>query len=103
MQHIADIPIMSTPGVFGLHANAEINYFTNASKEIAVGLLSMQTGEGGSGGGVSKEDYIDGLASDILKKIPDEDLKLLKEDTPTPNEVVLLQEIERFDKLTVTM
>jgi len=35
-----------------------------------------------------------------MKKIPDQDLKFLKDDVPTPNEVVLLQEMERMTNLT---
>lgn len=83
-----------------LHANAEINYFTNAAKEIQFGLLAMQTGDAGGDSGISKEEYIGSIAEGILKKIPDEDLRFLKEGTPTPNEVVLLQELERYQTLT---
>lgn len=65
-------------GVFGLHANAEINYFTNAAKEIWFGLLAMETGSGGGDGGMSKDEYIAKIANDVLKRIPDDDLKFVK-------------------------
>jgi dynein heavy chain len=100
MTSIQGLPMTQSPGVFGLHPNAEINYFINSAKEIWVGLLAMQTGDGGSGSGVSKEDYITKVADDVMKKIPDQDLKFLKDDIPTPNEVVLLQEMERMTNLT---
>lgn len=103
MDEITKLPIQQNPGVFGLHPNAEINYFTNSAKEIFAGLMSMQTGDGGGGGGVSKDDYIKKLADDILGTIPDNDLKFLKDDVPTPNEIVLLQEIERMNSLTARM
>ncbi|CAD7925016.1 unnamed protein product [Amoebophrya sp. A120] len=103
MTHILALPISQSPGVFGLHPNAEINYFTNAAKEIWFGLLAMETGSGGSDGGMSKDDYIAKIANDILKRIPDDDLKFIKDDVPTPNEVVLMQEMERMNALTNRM
>eukprot|EP00392_Amoebophrya_sp_AT5.2_P015194 g15393.t1 len=103
MSHILALPIGQSPGVFGLHANAEINYFTNAAKEIWFGLLSMETGSGGGDGGMSKDEYIAKIANDVLKRIPDDDLKLVKDDVPTPNEVVLMQEMERMNALSVRM
>jgi len=103
MEKILGLPISARPGVFGLHANAEYNYFTNSAKEIGHGLISMQTGEGEGGDGVSKEDYINRVATDVMNSIPDEDLKFMGEGVPTPNEVVLLQEIERMQNLTTAM
>lgn len=59
MDAIEQIPLFTSPGVFGLHANAEIIYFTNFAKDLWTSVLSMQTSDGGgdSAGG-SKEDYI---------------------------------------------
>lgn len=59
MDAIEQIPLFTSPGVFGLHANAEIIYFTNFAKDLWSSVLSMQTSDGGgdSAGG-SKEDYI---------------------------------------------
>jgi len=39
--HINEIPIINTPDVFGLHANAEITYFTNAAKSLWLNLITM--------------------------------------------------------------
>lgn len=103
MEHISELPIGSKPGVFGLHPNAEINYFTNSAKEIWFGLMSMQTGDGGSGGAASKDEHIMKISNDVQNTIPDEELKFIKDDVPTPNEVVLLQEIERMQKLSNSM
>ncbi|CAD7947894.1 unnamed protein product [Amoebophrya sp. A25] len=103
MSNILSLPISQSPGVFGLHPNAEINYFTNAAKEIWFGLLAMETGSGGSEGGVSRDDHIAKVADDIVKRIPDDDLKFIKDDVPTPNEVVLMQEMERMNALTTRM
>jgi dynein heavy chain len=45
--------------VFGLHPNAEIQYFTNTAKEIWMNTLEMQTADASSAGGINKEEYID--------------------------------------------
>eukprot|EP00397_Hematodinium_sp_SG-2012_P000029 GEMP01000029.1.p1 GENE.GEMP01000029.1~~GEMP01000029.1.p1 ORF type:complete len:4546 (+),score=1158.20 GEMP01000029.1:32-13639(+) len=100
---ITALPMYQTPGVFGLHPNAEINYFTNAAKDMWFGLLSMQTGVGGAGTGMSKEDYIKSTADGVMNKIPDEDMKFQKNGVPTPTEVVLMQEVERYQRLTNKM
>jgi hypothetical protein len=84
--HIMTLPINQSPAVFQLHANAE-----------------MQTGSGSDGGGISKEDYIGKTAGEVQKKIPDEELKFHRDGVPTPAEVVLIQEIERFEFLSGKM
>lgn len=63
----------------------------------------MQTGTGGDSGGISREEYIGKTATGIQKKIPDEELKFYKDGVPTPQEVVLMQEIERYNKLSAIM
>jgi len=59
----------------------------------------MQTGAAGDSGGISREDYIDKTVGDIQKQIPADELKFLKDTVPTPLEVVLIQEIERYEAL----
>jgi len=102
---ILTLPINQSPAVFGLHANAEINYFTTSAKEIYLGLMSMQTGSGGDSGGMSREDFIGNTANGIQQKIPMDELKFVREPgyIPTPLEVVLMQEIERYEELTKKM
>jgi dynein heavy chain len=56
--HIDDIPIFTAPNVFGLHSNAEIQYYNNAAKSLWTWTLEMQTSDGGDGGGSNREDYI---------------------------------------------
>jgi len=65
METIEEIPLFTNPGVFGLHANAEIIYFTNYAKEMWRNTLEMSTSEGGADGGLNKEDYIKQVATDI--------------------------------------
>jgi dynein heavy chain len=96
---ILGLPINQSPAVFGLHANAEINYFINSTKENYEGLMVMQTGDADQGGGLSRDDIIENTASGVQKVIPADELKFLKDSVPTPLEVVLLQEIERYEGL----
>ena len=55
LEFIDNIPLFTTPGVFGLHSNAEITYFNNAAKSLWGNILEMQTSEGGEGGGIDKD------------------------------------------------
>jgi dynein heavy chain len=100
---IIGLPINQSPSVFGLHANAEINYFMQSAKENYEGLMAMQTGDADEGGGMSRDDLIEKTASDVQKAIPADELRFLKDTTPTPLEVVLLQEIERYEALVKKM
>ena len=97
------LPLMQGPGVFGLHPNAEIGYYTNASKDMWRSLIELQPRSAGGGGGVSREDQIGSIARDILTKVPGEtDLLVVKNglpEVPSPTQVVLLQELERWNKL----
>jgi dynein heavy chain len=54
--------------------------------------------------GISREDFISGVARDIQTKIPQPfDLPLLKKDIgiPSPTQVVLIQELERWNSVLV--
>ena len=65
LEAIEGLPLANTPEVFGLHANAEIGYFTRATKEIWTLLVELQPQTSEGGAGVSREEYISGIASDI--------------------------------------
>lgn len=104
MEIIDEIPIFTSPSVFGLHSNAEIQYFTNAAKDLWVHTLSMQTSDGSSAGGGDKDQYINTVATEIQEKLPELfDIPNIKKQyevpSPTPTQVVLLQELERFNIL----
>lgn len=103
---IGELPLFTSPGVFGLHSNAEISYFTNAAKDLWLNTLMMQTSDGGSSGAVNKEEYTEKVAGDILSKLPEIfDIYNIKKqfDTPTPTQVVLIQELARFNILLEVM
>jgi len=101
--YIKELPLINSPEVFGLHPNAEIGYFTDSAKRLWHGLITMQTSEGAVSGGVNRDEYIKKVATDIEDKLPKEELKFVKDDVPTPSEVVLMQEIERFNALVSRM
>ena len=106
MLAIDDIPLFTSPGVFGLHNNAEISYFTNSAKSLWFNTLKMQTSDGGGGGAVNKEEYVEKVAQDIAEKLPEPfDIYNIKKqiDTPSPTQIVLLQELERFNSLLEIM
>jgi len=101
---IDEIPLFTNPGVFGLHSNAEIQYFTNAAKDLWMNTLEMQTSDGGASGGVNREEYIEKVAAEISDKLPEVfDIYNIKKnkdyETPSPTQIVLLQELERFNQL----
>jgi dynein heavy chain len=85
---IEKIPLFTNPSVFGLHSNAEIQYFSNSVKELWNNVLLMQTSDGGGGaGGVNKEEHIAKVATDIQAKLPVEfDIFNIRKkfETPTP-------------------
>jgi dynein heavy chain len=66
LEWIDEIPLFTTPGVFGLHPNAEIQSFSKAAKELWLNILEMQTSDGGGSGGVDREGMITGIADEIL-------------------------------------
>lgn len=70
-EFIDNITLFTTPGVFGLHSNAEISYYTNAGKTLWFDILSMQTSAGGAGGGINREEQITNIADDIQGKLPE--------------------------------
>ncbi|XP_069071115.1 dynein axonemal heavy chain 10 [Pleurodeles waltl] len=103
VDEIESLPLANTPEVFGLHSNAEIGYYTQAARDMWSHLLELQPQTGETGTGISRDEYIGQVAKDIETKLPPLfDLDLIKKDLGidiSPTTVVLLQELERFNKL----
>ncbi|XP_069565682.1 dynein axonemal heavy chain 10 [Brachyistius frenatus] len=107
VDEIEAMPLANRPEVLGLHSNAEIGYYTQAAKEMWTHLIDLQPQTGESGGSISRDEYISQVAQDIQNKLP----KLFDMDVIrkrfgmdiSPTSVVLLQELERFNKLVVRM
>jgi len=106
MEFIKDIPLINSPVVFGLHPNAEIQYFTNTAKDIWVNCIEMQTSEASAEGGINKEEFIEQVATELQNKLPQVfDLINIRKnyEKPSPTTIVLLQELERFNTLLDVM
>ncbi|XP_062273833.1 dynein axonemal heavy chain 10 [Scomber scombrus] len=107
VDEIENLPLANTPEVMGLHSNAEIGYYTQAAKDMWMHLIDLQPQTGESGGSISRDEYISQVAQDIQNKLPKLfDLDVIRKKFGTdvsPTSVVLLQELERFNKLVVRM
>ena len=107
LEYVEGLPLANTPDVFGLHPNAEIGYFTSTVKDMWNQLVELQPQTGGSETGISREDFISEVASGIQAKLPEVfDLERVKNGfgmTPSPTQVVLMQELERWNNLVTTM
>jgi dynein heavy chain len=106
VEYIESLPLANTPDVFGLHPNAEIGYYTTAVKDMWTHLIDLQPQTAGDAGGISREDFIAKIASDIQGKLPALfDVELIKKNYTEiqPTTVVLLQELDRFNVLIKKM
>lgn len=108
LEFIDTIPIFTAPGVFGLHSNAEITYFNNSAKSLWADIMEMQTSAGGGAGGIDREEVIqniaDGIQENTLPELFDEyNIRKSFNNVISPTQTVLLQELERFNKLTKRM
>ncbi|XP_042277329.1 dynein axonemal heavy chain 10 isoform X2 [Thunnus maccoyii] len=107
VDEIETLPLANTPEVMGLHSNADIGYYTQAAKDMWTHLIDLQPQTGESGGSISRDEYINQVAQDIQNKLPKLfDLDVIRKKLGTdisPTSVVLLQELERFNKLVVRM
>jgi len=106
-ERVEGMPLVNSPAVYGLHPNAEIMYFLNSTKTMWTDLQDLQPRSTGGGDGASYEDHLSGVANDIKAKVPDQTdivaTRKLLGDTVSPEEVVLLQELARFNNLTKSM
>ncbi|CAF1153283.1 unnamed protein product [Adineta ricciae] len=108
LEYIESLPLTNTPEVFGLHPNAEIGYYTKSARDMWEQLIELQPQSAEASGGMSRDEYIDNTAADIIKRIPqqydvDKVWKKFGGEAISPTSVVLLQELDRFNRLTLTM
>lgn len=103
---IESYPLQNGPDVFGLHPDAEVEYLTSFTKQLWSHLINLQPRTSEVSGGISREEFITNISTDVLKKIPKAfNIPRLAKSfgTPTPTQVVLLQELERWNILISTM
>jgi dynein heavy chain len=107
LEYVETLPLANTPTVFGLHPNAEISSYNELARDMWAQLIELQPQTGGGGGGMSRDKHISNIAEGILSKLNQPfDLELVRTnltEVPSPTEVVLLQELERMNKLIVNM
>ena len=75
MEHIRNFPLLEQPEVFGLHENANITCAKNETYALFESmLLLMPSGGGGGGGdgggGQSSDSVLEGLATNMINKMP---------------------------------
>ena len=61
---------LDTPGVFGLHDNADITCQTQMAGHTLSTILDIQPKESGGGGGESREDAVTRMCIEFLEKLP---------------------------------
>lgn len=106
LSYIDGLPLTNAPDVFGLHPDAEVGYLTNAVKDMWSQLVSLQPRTSEGAGGISREDFIASIASDVQAKLPILfDIPRISKNigVPSPTQVVLLQELERWNMLVDRM
>ncbi|KAF5404253.1 Dynein axonemal heavy chain 10 [Paragonimus heterotremus] len=106
-KYIESLPLVNTPEVFGLHANAEIGYYTGAAKDIWNSLVELQPQTGGEISATVQDEFIAQVAKDILHMLPElfdrEALRKRLGISISPATVVLLQELDRINLLVKRM
>ncbi|KAH0626110.1 hypothetical protein JD844_000881 [Phrynosoma platyrhinos] len=103
-EYITLLPGMDPPEAFGQHPNADVASQITEARTLFETLLSLQPQTTPTGvPGQSREDKVLELSADVRSKIPEEidyegTCKVLSTD-PSPLNVVLLQEIQRYNSL----
>ncbi|XP_066267393.1 dynein axonemal heavy chain 2-like isoform X1 [Branchiostoma lanceolatum] len=106
-EYISMLPGVDHPEAFGQHPNADIASQITETRTLFETLLSLVPQVSAGGKGESKEDKVLQLAADVLGKIPENidyegTAKILDGDN-APLNVVLLQEIQRYNALLEVM
>ncbi|CAL7938030.1 unnamed protein product [Xylocopa violacea] len=99
---IAILPNVDKPEAFGQHPNADITCLIMETRNMFETLMSLQV-QAVTKQEISKEEKVIHLTTDILSRIPDnmdyETAQKLMGPKKTPLDVVLLQEIQRYNVL----
>ncbi len=72
LKYIESIPNTYSPEVIGLHSNAEIDYFTQASLLLWTNLIVLQKSSGSESGekAIDMESFVKDLSTNIRHKLP---------------------------------
>jgi len=114
MSYFEQLPMIDNPEVFGMHDNANITFQLQETQSIYDMVLSLQPRVGGGGveGAKTPEDIVDELAETFEGNLPE----ILDREKAAPGmfemmdngafrslDTVLLQEMDRFNKLIKAM
>ena len=122
LEEIALIPDKDVPPIFGLNPNADLTFRLKESNEMLGTLLDTQPKDASAGQGMSKEDQVkEKINNELWKQVPepfnfidiDDRLKTLKGGPKQiveggnmrlmPLNIFLRQELERFQKILLTV
>eukprot|EP00062_Callorhinchus_milii_P027237 gi/632990292/ref/XP_007884101.1/ PREDICTED: dynein heavy chain 2, axonemal-like [Callorhinchus milii] len=107
-EFIQMLPTMDHPEAFGQHPNADIASQITEARTLFETLLSLQPQiTAVEGKGQTREEKVLELSLDVRVKIPEdldyEGTRLMLSEEPSPLNVVLLQEIQRYNYLLRTI
>merc|ERR1711939_117307 len=101
-EYVARLPQSELPMVFGQHGNAEISSQIENSKIMLDTMVSLQAQVAGEGG-KTPEQTVGDVAKDLYERIPGlisiADIRTMLLDDPSPLNIVLLQESERYNAM----
>ncbi|KAK4876213.1 hypothetical protein RN001_012635 [Aquatica leii] len=104
LDYINVLPNIDRPEAFGQHPNADITSLITETRLLCETLMSLQI-QASSSESESKEDKVSQMAAEVLLKIPQpidyETTDKLIGNDKTPLDVILLQEIQRYNVLLV--
>lgn len=103
MEHIKSLPLVSPPGVFGFHENANLTKEMGETYTMMRELL-LTMGAGSSGGGAGPDEVVGEIANDVLARLAKPwNIAKVQEKYPVLYEesmnTVLAQELTRFNGL----
>ncbi|CAK4669134.1 unnamed protein product [Aphanomyces euteiches] len=106
--YIRNLPLEDPPAAFGQHPNAQIASQIDNGRELLSTILGLQA-MGAAEGGKGNDEKIMGVLSNLKEKVPDVfDLPIVKLNLQTRSDpdalkTVLMQELERYNKLLGTI
>nr|CCA14061.1 PREDICTED: similar to hCG1811879 putative [Albugo laibachii Nc14] len=106
IETVDHLPLTNSPAVFGLNSNAEIGYYTSMSKTVWKDLISLQPRSAENTSGQSREDRIAQVAMEIQSQLPQSfDVSAVRKQftAPSPTQIVLIQELDRWNALNARM
>jgi dynein heavy chain len=110
--YLESLPLEADPEIFGMHENANLTFQNNSSSRLVATILSIQPREMASASGVSSDTVVSTLALEMEERMPNlldakkagaETFKMTSMGILESLGTVLVQEMERFNKLLSTM